>query len=373
MRRKVFLLYPYYYPHYKAGGPVQSVYNLAGCFKNEAEFFFISLDKDMDGVTPEMPVMCGAWQRGPQGESIYYTPKLSFHLVQKLFAEVRPDVVFVNGLFNIATTLPGVLCAKLYRRKLIISPRGMLQPWALRQSNTLIKKIFIRVLRLVVGLRVTWHATDELEKQDILKHFGSRQKVHIASNVARPLRDYTGLPLPDAGPVRLVFLSLINPNKNLHLVIEALKRAEGKFVLDIFGPVADRGYWNLCLEKMEGMKDIRYHGPVVPWEVPDVLQHYHFFVLPTQGENFGHAIFDALSSSVPVIVSRNTPWKDIDTKGAGYYVDLDGGKSLTLLLSKIGKLSPKEYDQLRQGAHQYAGHFLSGKDYRWEYQFLVGV
>ena len=35
------------------------------------------------------------------------------------------------------------------------------------------------------------------------------------------------------------------------------------------------------------------------------------FLLPTGGENFGHAIFEALSCGVPALISDRTPWRDL--------------------------------------------------------------
>jgi glycosyltransferase involved in cell wall biosynthesis len=372
MKKKIFLLYPYYYPHYKAGGPVQSIYNLAGYFRNEAAFFFVSLNRDIDDTHSEIPVVCGSWLQGPQGENVYYTSKFSFGLIRKQIKEVKPDVVFVNGLFNISTTLPGVLCAKWYGAKLVISSRGMLQAWALKLGRPWLKKIFIHFLKAATNKKTIWHATDELEKNDIRKYFGNSAVVHVASNIPRALIDFTQLAFhPGNDPVRIVFLSLINPNKNLHLIIDAVNQLHGKFILDIYGPVTNQTYWQTCKEKI-GIDNpgISYKGPVMPWRVQDILKQYHFFILPTEGENFGHAIFDALSSSVPVIISRNTPWTGIDVSGAGFYMDLNGS-SLSTILAYISTLSEDSYQRLRRSARLYATNFVNSKNYSSEYQFLL--
>ncbi len=372
MKKKIFLLYPYYYPHYKAGGPVQSIYNLAGYFRNEMDFFLISLSRDIDNTASEIPFASGSWTKGPQGESIYYTSAFSLNLIRKLIVEVRPDVVFVNGLFNASTTIPGVLLAKWCGVKLIISPRGMLQAWALKQSRTLLKNTYIRFLKALVGRDTEWHATDELERNDIQHFFGRSAIVHVASNIPRSLAETTALGLVSGKEaIRLVFLSLINPNKNLHLVIDAVNSSQGKFILDIYGPVADQSYWDICQQRMHANNSaVNYKGPVVPWQVQSILKQYHFFVLPTQGENFGHAIFDALSSGVPVIISKNTPWREIDRSGAGYYIDLETSDSLSNILDQVHSLSENQYENLRHSAYAFASNFLKQKDYQKEYQFL---
>jgi glycosyltransferase involved in cell wall biosynthesis len=170
-------------------------------------------------------------------------------------------------------------------------------------------------------------------------------------------------------PIKLVFLSLINPNKNLHLIIEAVSRLENFFILDIYGPVINETYWALCEEKILNKEQVRYRGPVPAWDVPNVLGQYNYFVLPTQGENFGHAIFDSLSCGVPVVISRHTPWKDLDTHKAGFYVE-ETVESIYQQLQAIQDITPSTYHQYRENSLKYATDYLSANDYSADYKFL---
>lgn len=370
-RQKVFLLYPYYWPLYKAGGPVQSIFNIAVTFRDQCEFFILSLDRDLDLAYPEPPVKTFCWVTGPNREHIYFVPSITFTHVFRILREVDPDAIFINGIFNVRTTIPGLLWSKLANRRRVISPRGMLQPWGL-ERNQFVKNVFLACLKLTVKKNEHWHATDENEVQDIKRIFGKKQQIHVASNIPRKVSGYTDIPFPGAnGKISLVFLSLINPNKNLHLIIDAVNRASSRFTLDIFGPVIDKKYWELCLAKISDTNAIQYKGPVPPWKVPELLAGYHFFVLPTQGENFGHAIFDALASGVPVIISRNTPWHSIDLKDAGLYLDLNDEHSLTEILAGVSDLGSGEYKRLRKGSILYAEQYWREKNYESEYHFLL--
>jgi glycosyltransferase involved in cell wall biosynthesis len=364
------LLYPYYWPLYKAGGPVQSIYNLAATFKNQVDFYFISLDKDLDGQPSEHPLELNKWNQGPNFENIYCASSLSPFLIFRLVRQVKPDVLMVNGIFHWHTSFFGLLIGKVMRLNMVISPRGMLQAWALKRG-TIKKIVYLRVLKLLLRKNQQWHATDEQEKKDILTVFGLYQQVHIASNVPRSLCQPTSLSFPDrAGKINLIFLSLINPNKNLHLIIDAVNKWQGKFTLDIYGPVIDTSYWQLCQSKINNASWISYKGAIPPWEVSKIIQHYHFFVLPTLGENFGHAIFDALASGVPVIISRSTPWQKIDSSRAGIYLDSVEVTSMDVALAKISDMPPVLYTDFRTSSYQYAKNYLDSKDYHKEYQFL---
>jgi len=372
MKKKIFLLYPYYYPHYKAGGPVQSIYNIAGYFRNEGEFFFISLNTDIDNSTSEISVVSDSWQKGPQGENIYYTSSISFFLLRRLINQIKPEVIFVNGLFNASTTLSGVILAKLGKIKLVISPRGMLQPWALQQRKA-IKRIYVKALKVLLNKKEIWHATDELEKEAILSNFGKGQFVYVASNIPRQiLTSPTSVFPASSNKIKLIFLSLINPNKNLHLIIEQVKRLPEEFTLDIYGPVMNVGYWENCLEDInKSSAEIVYKGGVPSWKVPEVMKQYHFFVLPTQGENFGHAIFDALSCGVPVIISKNTPWLNIESSRAGYYMDINNKKSIDSLFDRVSSMNEEEYLSYRKNSIAYAKGYFDKNNFFSEYKFLI--
>src|SRR5258708_11374734 len=126
-------------------------------------------------------------------------------------------------------------------------------------------------MELVLRENEEWHGTDEQEKADIIKIFGARQIVYVAPNIPRQVSEPTDLLFPKQDEkVKLVFLSLINPNKNLHLIIDAVKRNE-RFQLDIYGPVADVSYWKLCQQKMEGEGSIQYHGATPPSNIFKIL------------------------------------------------------------------------------------------------------
>lgn len=369
-KRTVLLLYPYYWPHYKAGGPVQSLYNLAATFKDQVEFYLISLNKDMDGESSELQLKSYVWNNGPNGEKIYTTRFISPFLIFKVIREVQPEVIMINGIFHWHTSFFGLLIGKMLGHKVVISPRGMLQDWALARGK-LKKRIFLKVFKWLLRKNEVWHATDEQERRDIEKVFGLKQQIHIASNIPRSLSELTSIQFPDtAGKIKLVFLSLINPNKNLHLIIEAVNQLPGKYSLDIYGPIIDKKYWDLCERKLVN-STVSYKGPVPPWQVPQILQQYHFFILPTQGENFGHAIFDALSSGVPVLISKYTPWKEIDAQLAGMYIDLEKEDSIHDILTFISEMTASAYAEYRVGALKFAKGYLESKDVVKEYDFLL--
>jgi glycosyltransferase involved in cell wall biosynthesis len=93
--------------------------------------------------------------------------------------------------------------------------------------------------------------------------------------------------------------------------------------LDIYGPIEDTVYWGKCNALVVKDNRIKYVGVVQPNKITEVLQHYHFSILPTVHENYGHSIAESITSLVPVLVSKNTPWLNLADYNIGYDLELD--------------------------------------------------
>ncbi len=365
---RVFILYPYYWPHFKAGGPTQSLFNLVSLFNHKVSFYVISLDRDIDGAPPTNAIQSKRWVSGPNGEQIYFTHRITIMLVLRLLYQIKPSTLYINGIFNFQTTISGLISHTLFGLNTIISPRGMLQSWALKKKSFK-KRIYLFLIKFLLNKRQVWHATDINESKDIVRVFKS-ESIFIAPNVPRRVSAFKEQESPIGAKTRLVFLSLINSNKNLHLVINAVNE-NAQFTLDIFGPIADEKYWDFCRKSIKNQQ-IVYRGSIPAWTVPETLKEYHFFVLPTLGENFGHAIFDSLASSLPVIITRNTPWQDIEKNRCGFYIDLAKSDSLNKILKTIISISNEEYQSYRQNSFNYATTYWQQNDYYSHYKFLIG-
>jgi len=107
------------------------------------------------------------------------------------------------------------------------------------------------------------------------------------------------------------------------LRIVALVRVPVQF--DIFGPREDRAYWQTCERAMANLPphvQARWMGRVAHEDVPAILSRYDLFLLPTLGENFGHAIVEALAAGCPVMISDRTPWRELSEHDAGWDLPL---------------------------------------------------
>lgn len=139
------------------------------------------------------------------------------------------------------------------------------------------------------------------------------------------------------------------PQKNLLFALELLGGLAGPVEFDVIGPVDDRGYWSECLRKIAALPanvTVRYRGTVPRERVLEVTGEYHFFVLPTLGENFGYAILEAMAAGCPVIISDRTPWRNTKEQGTGWSLPLEDFGLWRRVLQECVDMGPQEYEKL---------------------------
>src|SRR5690606_25850261 len=99
--------------------------------------------------------------------------------------------------------------------------------------------------------------------------FDKNIPVTVVPNLPRVV-DFQPVQQKESGVLVLTTIALISPMKNIHLVLEALRRCEKEVVYHIYGPVKDATYWNLCKDIIVQMPvNIRvvHHGELPSAEV----------------------------------------------------------------------------------------------------------
>ena len=333
-RPKVCILTDWFLPGYRAGGPIKSVANLVRTLHDRVNFSIITTNQDFGSDKPYKDVWHDTWQEWEDIAQIYYCSHdvLSAKRIQYLINQVSPDFVHLNSMFSVPFT---VWPLKMLRQgkidaKVILSPRGMLHPGALSLKKTK-KKAFLTAAKLSgIGKRVIFHATDEGEVKDIQREFGKNASIIQAPNLPSPHQDEWEATKKLTGQLKLVFISRISRKKNIHFLLDCLKGFEEHILLDLYGPVEEEAYRQELEQQIQKLGDnisVNFKGAIPSREVPAVLKNYHGFAMPTLGENFGHAIFEALAAGKPVLISDQTPWRDLEAKKAGWDLPLNQPKA----------------------------------------------
>jgi glycosyltransferase involved in cell wall biosynthesis len=344
---------------------MRSLVNLVKALSHEFDFRIITLDRDQPGDAPYAGVHAGLWQQvGPA--KVLYLPVADI-TVSRLACEVTsvsPQLVYLNGFFDPVFTLRFLLARKLRRvppMPVLIAPLGDLSAGALEIKRAK-KALYVRLSR-VSGLYhgLTWQASTPMERDDILKTLG-----HVRAEDVRVAADLTDEgegevaareERPAGGPLRVCFLSRISPKKNLDFALRVLAGVKVPVEFTIIGPIDDAAFWAACrplIAQLPAHIHASYAGEVHPDDVRRTLATQDLFFLPTRGENFGHVIYEALSTGVPVLISDQTPWNDLEARGVGWNVPLESMPEFALAIETASRVLPQEREAYAQRAIAYA-------------------
>lgn len=312
---------PWFWPAYKAGGPIQSIINLVTQYKTTCSFYIFTGHNDLNNEVLEN-IQTNCWVDYNTHTKVWYASHNRLAALKKNVKEIKPDKLFIIGLFSPAFNLAPLLCIKNVSK--IISPRGMLHPGALQQKP-LKKKVFLWLIKNTKAIgNAVFHATDAEEEKMIKNVFGINIKVKVASNFPRLFSPKTVS--KQNRILKLVTIALISPMKNHLLVLESLKNCTQKIDYTIYGPVKDENYWQECLKQIPLLPQnvkVDYGGILLSHQVESALKKADVFIMPSQSENFAHAIAEALSAGLPVITSNNTPWNQLKDFNAGMNCNLN--------------------------------------------------
>ncbi len=349
----IFITIPWFVPAYKAGGPIQSIANLVNTFSENVEYNIFCGDTDLNNE-PLQNITKGEWLPFNNNAKVWYAHKENLsETLTKQIEILKPDVVYIIGLFNWHFNIVPLLFVKANRK--IISVRGMLHPGALTQKKWK-KRIFLEVLKVVgVAKKVTFHATDETEVAFIKEEFGSTAIIKVAGNFSKKIIKSKPINKIE-GSLQMLTIALISPMKNHLEVLKALMFCKGDITYNIYGPIKDVIYWDVCKEQITLLpKNITviYHGEILPNNVENTLAHHHLFIMPSKSENFGHALAEAFLAGKPVITSNGTPWNELQQNNAGFNVE-PTDKNIAEAINFFTLLNNEQYNNYAEAASNYA-------------------
>lgn len=381
----IAVLYEFFYPGYKAGGPIQSLVNMVQSLGHLYDFKIITTAYDLNTDEAYLNIAVNQWNQvqlpGSTSETVMVWYDAAKHPSLKKLQQVilgsGASKLFINGFYTRHFLLPLLLkkAGLLPNIGIVVSPRGMLQKGALA-IKPMQKQVYLNALKLI-GLckQVVFHATTADEAVDIVNVFGKTQAIVVAGNIPKQPWITIGSTKKTVGVLKLVYLSVITPKKNLLLLLKELKQCREKVELYIYGPIKENGYWEKCLKEMNGMPinvKLTYMGHIPAHEVQNILGAYDALVLPTKGENFGHALYESLSVGTPIITSLFTPWTNLHERNAGWNIpindnDLPGTSQLLDYLSLQGN---EQWEVYKKGAFKVAEDYYYGQDFINEYKAI---
>lgn len=373
MVRPVILAFvAFYLPGFRGGGPIRTIANMVDQLGADFDFRIVSMDRDLHDRLPYENVQVDGWNEVGKARVFYAsTATRSFSGFARLIRETPHDLLYLNSFFDPRFTLRPLLARSLGlapKRPLVLAPRGEFSAGALSIKSWK-KKPFIRLAR-ISGLfdQVTWHASTEMEASDIRRVVSvtARQvrvarKIAVAPDLLQKVASFPDLQKSNAEftgrSLRVCFLSRIAPMKNLEYALRVLARVNAPIDFNIFGPKEDPAYWGRCQTVIGGLPaniKAMYCGSVDHAEVKRVIGAHDLFFVPSLGENFGHVFMESLSAGVPILVSDQTPWCELQSKGVGWDIPLDQPENFVKAVEEAAQFSSAQRNQMRFNCLDFA-------------------
>jgi glycosyltransferase involved in cell wall biosynthesis len=276
----------------------------------------------------------------------------------------RPAILHDNGIWS-PSNVGAAAAARRFAIPLVISPHGMLEPWAMayrRGRKTVAWSLYQRrILRQARGLC----ATARSEAGPIRARLPGTPVAVIPNGVACPPQVPDRSHRDTASARTLFYMSRIHPKKNLVTLIEAWSQLTARFPdwsLRIAGP-DELGHSAELQHKIAAMR--LQHSVRIEAAIPEAAKAAAFaeadlFVLPTLSENFGIVVAEALAEGVPAIVSNGAPWESLVTEGCGWFTGTDAA-SLGAAMAEAMALCPEARRQMG-----VRGHALVQRDFGWD-------
>lgn len=303
-----------------AGGLAGSLPGMAASLERHSD-----IDVHIVGAQdPRKPEEWRDWGRQVHPLKIY-GPR-AFHWMPSLegaLGRLDPEVVDVQGIWTYPS-LASLQYFRTTRRPYLVTPHGMLDPWAVRNARW--KKRLAsawfesRHLRNAACLR----ATAQMEA-DHLRSYGLSQPIAIIPNgVDVPSQSARSGESRDFR--RLLFLGRLHPKKGLPYLLRAwarLAQAHPDWELVIAG--MDELDHKRDMQKLQaelGAGRVTWMEPVFGEAKAELYRTSDLFVLPTHAENFGMVVAEALAYGVPVVTTRHAPWSGLQEHNCGWWIDL---------------------------------------------------
>ena len=328
------------------------------------------------------------------------------------------DIVHIHGIWSPRLHNVAKMC-RVAKVPYIIAPRGMLEPWSLKQKW--LKKRIARFLYQDKDLKcaAALHATAESEAEQF-RRLGFRNPVIISPNgVNLPKEEgVRGQELGVRGKGfarRALFVSRMHPKKGVLELVEAWGRlgvrsqelgvskgdrgqgirpsrvlATHRDASKLSDREAELGVSNWVVElvytvsgefereyeakvkakvKELGLEDrFIFTGPLNDEAKWEAYRRADLFVLPTYSENFGIVVAEALWAGVPVITTKGTPWSELDEYKCGKWIDLpaEGSNPSTWDALDEALVSVMAMSDAERGEMGKRGRKLVEEKYTWE-------
>lgn len=253
------------------------------------------------------------------------------------------DLYHTNGLWLYCNHITCSIARKK-KRPYIITPHGMLYPNALNRSYwkkwPLLKLWFEKDIKEASCM----HATCKQEMEHI-HNFGYNGPIAVIPNLIHVIPETKSLfnkkkekIISKDCPIIFGFLGRLHPIKKIENILygAALLNKSISFQISILGK-GDNEYEAFLrkeVDKLNLNEKVYFKGFINGLDKFNELANLTALFVPSDSENFGMSVVEALSVGTPVMASLGTPWEDLNDYQCGWWVERSP-ENIATIMSEI--------------------------------------
>jgi len=330
------------------GGPSKSVLELAEA--TAAQGVTVDLVTTTANGNQTLDVPTGVWLER-HGIRVQYFPyfgwqdyKFSFKLAQWLYNHVQEyDLVHTNAIFSLSN-LPAYWACQHHQIPYIITPHGMLEPWALAYKAYK-KRLYYSLLEKPALQRAqALHLLATPEAEQIRPLHLKPATVIIPNGIHR--QDFQTQPQPDEFYQRfpetrhkqnILFLGRIDPKKGLDLLAPAfaqLLQHHPNLHLIIAGPdsIGFLPTVQAWFQELGCLEAVTFTGMLTGDLKLSGLAAADLYVAPSYSEGFSMSVLEAMAVGLPCVITTGCNFPEAQTAQAAQVVEINT-PALTAALS----------------------------------------
>lgn len=267
----------------------------------------------------------------------------------KWLDEYEFDVYHANGMWQ---HIVHATCAKARKegRPYVLTPHGMLYRHALRISRW--KKWPMRKLWFDKDILKAncIHVACDREMEEI-RAFGYKGPVAVIGNpVSVPsyidsfynAKKTAFTSQPSQRTAQIGLLARLHPIKGIENLIKATAKVkECRLILMGGGDGEYTAKLHSLVESLGIVNRVEFAGFVSGQEKFRRLAELDALFVPSDMENFGMIVPEALLVGTPVMASKGTPWEELETRGCGWWRD-NSPEEIAKVIEEVSLKSPQE-------------------------------
>jgi len=295
---------------------------------------------------------------------------ISPSLINWLISHVSEyDIVHTNTVFSPLVLLTHWVC-KLRQISYIVTPHGMLEPWAL--SYKAWKKQFYYSLLEKPALQQASaiHVLTDSEAKNVYS-LGLKHPVVIPNGIHR--QKFEILPNPEIfyeqfpftrNKIIIIFLGRIDPKKGLDLLAPAFAKVHNQFPqahLVIAGP-DNIGFLTTAqsyFTQVGCLNAVTFTGMLTGSLKYAALAAASLYVAPSYSEGFSMSILEGMASGLPCVITKGCNFPEAAKAKVAYIVNINVGAITDALIQCLSH--PEQAKAMGERAREFIF-----KNYTWE-------